>query len=114
MYASELRTCGLGAAVAVLLGAGAGFGWHFFADSVSGMAVAAAVTPLAGQDPPNPPLACPPAPREGPVRGVPLLPALSRPSNQPDTTRASSALRFAHSARAGRARQVPRWDGAGG
>ena len=114
MYASELRTCGLGAAVAVLLGAGAGVGWHFFADSVSGMAVAAAVTPLARQDPSNPPLACPPPPREGPVRDVTPLPALSRLNNQPDTTHASSALRFAHSAHAGRARQVPRSDGAEG
>ena len=100
MYASELRTCGLGAVVAVLLGAGVGFGWHFFADG--GRAVDAAATALAQQDAPNPPLACPPPTREGPVRDVPLLPALSRPNNQTDTTHASSALRFAHSARAGR------------
>jgi hypothetical protein len=114
MYGSELRACGLGAIVAVLLGAGAGFGWHFFADRVTGRAVAAAATPLAQQDASNPPLACPPPPREGPVRDVPLLPALSRPNNQPDTTHARSGLRFAHSARAGRARQVPRSDGADG
>jgi len=112
MYASELRTCGLGAIVAVLLGGSVGFGWHFFADS--GRAVAAAIAPLAQQAASNPPLACPPPSREGPVGDAPLLPALSRPNNQPDTTQAKSALRFAHSARAGRARQVPRSDGADG
>jgi hypothetical protein len=112
MYASELRTCGLGAVVAVLLGAGVGFGWHFFADN--GRAVAAAITPVAQQAGSNPPSACPPPPREGPVRDAPLLPVLSGPNNQPDTTHARSASRFAHSARAGRARQVPRSDGADG
>jgi len=35
MYASELRTYGLSAVVAVLLGAGTGFGWHYFADHAS-------------------------------------------------------------------------------
>jgi len=63
MYASELRTCGLGAIVAVLLGGSVGFGWHFFADS--GRAVAAAIAPLAQQAASNPPLACPPPSREG-------------------------------------------------
>ena len=29
MYGSELRTCGLGAVVCVLLGAGIGYGWHY-------------------------------------------------------------------------------------
>ena len=111
MYASELRTCGLGAVVAVLLGGGVGFGWHFFADSVR--AEAAAITPLAQQDAPNPPMACPPPPREGPVRDATLPPVLSRPNNQPDTTQASS-LRFVHSPRTGRARQGPRSDGADG
>jgi len=33
MYASELRACGLGGVVAVLLGAGIGVGWHYFGDS---------------------------------------------------------------------------------
>jgi hypothetical protein len=110
MYASELRTCGLGAVVAVLFGAGVGFGWHFFADG--GRAVAAAATALAQQDASNPSLTCPP-PREGPVRDVPLVPVLSRPNNQPDTAHTRS-LKFAHSSRAGRARQVPRSDGADG
>ena len=36
MYASELRTYGLAAVVAVLLGAGIGVGWHYFADSAGG------------------------------------------------------------------------------
>jgi len=34
--ASEVRTCGLSAVVAVLLGAGIGVGWHYFADSAGG------------------------------------------------------------------------------
>ena len=33
MYASQLRACGLGAVVAVLLGAVIGVGWHYFGDS---------------------------------------------------------------------------------
>jgi len=36
MYGSQLRTCGLGAVVAVLLGAGVGVGWDYFADSAGG------------------------------------------------------------------------------
>jgi predicted negative regulator of RcsB-dependent stress response len=44
MYASELRTCAVGAVVAVLLGAGVGVGWHYFSDSASGRAVAAGRT----------------------------------------------------------------------
>ena len=110
MYASELRAYGLGAIVAVLLGAGAGFGWHLFADR----AVAAVATPLAQRDASSLPLACPPPPREGPVGDVPLLPASSRANNQPNTTHAKSAQRFAHSAHAGRARQVLHSDGADG
>jgi hypothetical protein len=46
MYASELRTCGLGAVVVVLLGAGIGFCWHYFADTAGATAAASAVTPL--------------------------------------------------------------------
>ena len=105
MYASELRTCGLGAVVAVLLGGGVGFGWHFFADSVR--AEAAAITPLAQQDAPNPPMACPPPPREGPVRDATLPPVLSRPNNQPDTTHTTGTLKVTHALHALRARQVP-------
>jgi hypothetical protein len=75
MYASELRTCGLGAIVAVLLGAGGGLGWHYFADS--GGATASAVTPLAKQEAPTGPLSNLPPPREGPVFDVPGSPALA-------------------------------------
>jgi hypothetical protein len=75
MYASELRIYGLSAVVAVLLGAGIGLGWHYFADSAGGRAVAAAATPLAQQDAPNPPSVSPPAP--GPVLDGPEFPGLS-------------------------------------
>jgi len=73
MYAAELRTYGLGAVVSVLLGAGIGFGWHYFVDSAGGRAVAAAATPLVPQVASNPPASNPPAPQEGPVLGVPRL-----------------------------------------
>ena len=79
MYRSELRTCGLGAFVAVLLGAGVGFGWHYFADSGGATASASGVTPLAKQDTPTGPSSNPP-PREGPVFDVPGSPALSHAS----------------------------------
>src|SRR5215472_17531829 len=105
MYASELRTCGLGAVVAMLLGAGVGFGWHFFADG--GRAVAAAPTPLSQQDASNPPLACPP-PRKGLGADVPRLPVLSDPNNQPDTTHARDAPRLTHAARTSRTRRLDR------
>jgi len=45
MYGSELRACGVGAVVSVLLGAGIGFGWHYL-DNGGGRA-AIATTPLA-------------------------------------------------------------------
>jgi len=45
IHESELRTCGLGAVVSVLLGAGIGFGWHYL-DNGGGRAAIAA-TPLA-------------------------------------------------------------------
>jgi hypothetical protein len=77
MYASELRTYGLSGVVAVLLGAGIGFGWHYFADSAGGRAVAAAATPLSQQDAPKPPSASPPAPAEGLVLDAPEFPGLS-------------------------------------
>ena len=71
MYGSELRTCGLGAVGAVLLGAGIGFGWHYL-DKVGGKAaVASMATPLVKQDVPKPPLSCPPGSREGPVPDFP-------------------------------------------
>ena len=80
MYASEVRTCGLGAVVAVLLGAGIGVGWHYFADSAGGRAEAAAAGPLAKRDAPNPPSSNPPSRPEGPVFEGPRSPALSRAS----------------------------------
>ena len=97
MYGSELRTCGLGAVVAVLLGAGVGVGWYYFTDSASGRVVAAAPTPLAQQDRPNSPPACPP-PREG-------LPVLSGPNIQPDTTHARDAQSITHAAHTTRTRR---------
>ena len=71
MYGSELRTCGLGAVVAVLLGAGIGAGWNYFADTAGGRAVATAVTPPVKQDAPNSPSSNPPTQPEGPVLDVP-------------------------------------------
>ena len=110
MYGSELRTCGLGAVVAVLLGAGIGFGWHYL-DNVGGKAaVASMATPLEKQDAPKPPLSCPPGSREGPVLDVPQLPVSSRAN----PTHAKGALRVMHAAHTSRARQVPRPDGPDG
>ena len=51
MYASELRACGLGGVVAVLLGAGIGVGWHYFGDSAR--AGASQVALPAKQDAPD-------------------------------------------------------------
>jgi hypothetical protein len=107
MYGSELRTCGLGAVVAVLLGAGIGIGWHYL-DNVGGeAAVASVATPLEKQDAPKPPLSCPPGSRECPALDVPQLPVLSRANNQPDPTHARGALRVMHAAHTSRARQLP-------
>jgi hypothetical protein len=111
MYGSELRTYGLSAVVCVLLGAGIGIGWHYFADSAGGRGVAAAVTPPSQQDAPSPQLSCPPGPREAAVPDVPRLPVLSRPNNQPETTHATGALRVTHAAHTSRARRSDRPDG---
>jgi hypothetical protein len=79
MYGPELRTYGLSAVVSVLLGAGMGLGWHYFADSAGGTAVAAATTQLAQQDAPPQPLSSnPPAAAENPVLNAPQFPGLSR------------------------------------
>ena len=107
MPGAELRTYGLAAFVAVLLGAGIGFGWHYFADSAGVTAVASAAAPPAQRDAPNPALSCPPGPRETPTLDVPRLPVLSRPNNQPDTTHARGTVRVAHAVHTSRARQVP-------
>ena len=111
MYASELRTCGLGGIIAVVLGASIGVGWHYFGDSATGKTMTAAATPLAHPDAPNPPLSCPPDPREGTVPDVPRLPALSRSNNQADTTHATGALKVTHAAHTSRARRTDRPDG---
>ena len=108
MHGSELRTCGLGAVVTVLLGAGIGFGWHYLDDVGGKAAVASVATPLEKQDAPKPPLSCPPGSREGPLLDVPQLPVSSRANNQPDPTHAKSALTVMHAAHTSRARQVPR------
>jgi hypothetical protein len=107
MYGTELRTYGLIAVVAVLLGAGIGFGWHYFADSAGATAVASTLAPSAQRDAPSPPLSCPPGAREGLVPDIPRLPVLSRPNNQPDTANARGALRVTHAAHTSRTRQVP-------
>ena len=109
MYGSELRTFGLGGVVAVVLGAGIGVVWHYFADSATGKTMTAAATPLAHQDAPNPALSCPPDPREGIVPDVPRLPALSRSNNQADTPHATGALKVTHAAHS-RARRADRPD----
>ena len=105
VYASELRTCGLGAVVAVLLGGGVGFGWHYFADRAGPATAVAAVTRPAHQDAPSPSVSCPPEPREGPGPDVPGLPAFARPNNRPDATRATGELKVTHAVHARRARQ---------
>jgi hypothetical protein len=106
MYGAELRTYGLSAVVAVLLGTGIGFGWHYFADSAGATVVASAVAPSAQRDAPSP-QSCPPGPREVAVPDVPRLPVLSRPNNQPETTHAKRALRVTHAGHTSRAQQVP-------
>jgi hypothetical protein len=113
MYPSELRTCVLGAVVAVLLGAGVGFGWHYFADSAVATTAASAGDPRQ-RDAPGPLLACPPDPREGPVPDVPRLPAFARPNNRPDATQVRGELKVTHALHARRARQEAPSDGPGG
>ena len=78
MYGSELRTCGLSAVVAVLLGAGIGFGWHYFADSASATPAASPIALSAKQDALNPPSSNAPARPEGPVRDILRAPDLPR------------------------------------
>ena len=47
MFPEILRTYVLRAVVCVLLGIGAGLGWHYFVDRAGGRAVASAATPPA-------------------------------------------------------------------
>jgi hypothetical protein len=104
MPGAELRTYGLGAVVAVLLGAGIGFGWHYFADIAGATAVASAVAPPAQRDAANPAVSCPPGPGEAPTLDVPRSPVSSRPNNQPDTIHARDTLKVTHAVHASRAR----------
>src|SRR5215471_17361898 len=92
----ELRTYVFAAVVSMLLGAGIGFGWHYFADSAGATTIASAITAPAKEDAPNPGLACPPGPREAPVPDVPRPPVSSRSDNQPDPTHSRGALRVTH------------------
>ena len=77
MLGPELRTYGISAVVSVLLGAGIGLGWYYFADSAGGRAVAAAATPLAKQDKSQPSFSNPPVLSEDPVLDAPPFPGLS-------------------------------------
>ena len=77
MHGPELRTYGLSAVVSVLLGAGIGLGWYYFADNAGGRAVAAAVTPLAQQSTSQPSISNPPVLSEDPVLEAPPFPGLS-------------------------------------
>jgi len=92
----ELRTYVFAAVVSMLLGAGIGFGWHYFADSAGATTIASAVTAPAKQGAPGPALVCPPGPREGSVLNVPGPLVLSRPNNQPDPTHARGAPGVTH------------------
>lgn len=90
MFGLELRTYGLSAVVSALLGTGIDFGGHYFVDGAGGRAVAAAATPSAPRDAPNPPSSNPSAPREGPVLDVPGFQIHLTLNSQPDTTRANA------------------------
>jgi|SRR6516225_444619 hypothetical protein len=71
LYAAELRTYGLGAVVCVVLGAGSGWGWHYFVDTAGAAVVVSAATSSVRQDPVNPPPLNPLASRPGRALDVP-------------------------------------------
>jgi hypothetical protein len=73
MSGSDLRPYVLGIVVAVLLGTGFGFGWHYLVDRPSGKTVASTITPATKQEVPNSPSSNPSAQREVPVPDVPQL-----------------------------------------
>jgi hypothetical protein len=104
----------LGAVAAVLLGAGVGVGWHYFADTAGPATAVAAVTRPEHQDAPSPSLSCPPVPREAPGPDVPRLPAFARPNNRPDATQARGELKVTHAVHTRRARQESPSDGPDG
>jgi hypothetical protein len=116
MYASELRTCALGAVAAVLFGAGIGFGWHYFAARAGPTSAVAAVSRPAQRDArsPSPQVSRPPGPREAPAPDVTRLPVSARPNNRPDATQARGELKVTHAAHARRARQEAPSDGPDG
>ena len=97
----------LGAVAAVLLGAGVGVGWHYFADTAGPATAVAAVTRPEHQDAPSPSLSCPPGPGEASGPDVPRLPAFARPNNRPDATQARGELKVTHAVHTRRARQEP-------
>jgi hypothetical protein len=84
----ELRTYGLGAAVVLLLGVGAGFGLHHFVDGPKAKAAAAVVA----KDVPDPTVSCPPSQRAGPPINdtsgdAPLSETLHPPQRKPHTSK---------------------------
>jgi hypothetical protein len=107
MYASEIRTCALGAVVAVLPGAGVGVGRHYFADRAGPVTSIAAVTRPAHQDAPSAQVSRPPGPQEAPAPDITRLPALARPNSRPDATQARGELKVTHAVHARRSHQEP-------
>ena len=77
LYGSELRTYGLGVVVCVLLGAGVGWGWHYFVDSAGAVIAATSAPPPVGQDKSTTPSSNPLAPRQGSILDIPRSPDLS-------------------------------------
>src|SRR5215469_11007245 len=76
MYGSELRTCGLGAIICVLLGAGIGYGWHYVDTNGGRAPMASTAAPLAQQDASS----APPsklAPQGDPAVSIPQVPGAS-------------------------------------
>ena len=87
MYGSELRTCGLGAVVCVLLGAGIGYGWHYLDNGGVRAVAASASTPLAKQDAPSPPSEPFSSPGNPSSRWSPSFLGYRNTHNQPEATR---------------------------
>src|SRR5262245_12319275 len=88
MSGLELRTYVLSAVVAVLLGTGIGFGWHFFVDRAGGRAVASTVITPAKPEVPNPPSSNPPVQREGSAPDIP------RPAGSSDAQQSARSTAF--------------------
>jgi hypothetical protein len=88
MPGSELRTYVIGLVVLVLLGAGSGFGWHYFVDRAGGRAVAATAVPPAKPEVANSPMSNSPAQREGPGPDIP------RPTGTRDAQQSARSTAF--------------------